>query len=315
MYSSTHILMVAALSGIGFYNVQAGEGLMKNIGSGLHGFSTKDDIQNTIGSANSPEINLTSLKDSTFYEHAHQKMAKRRKISLLQPTVSIFLNNFSYHMQPYLRLSTPQVSHQLMGHLSEMEKNLIEVYLEGESESNMGRQSLKIFGEFFPEAQSPGEIFINEWEHIWDKLTLIELPSPKPDAFVQLEEVMVQFLNDSVKYKIISISKIKAFLGNKRGKALILNFVNRKFLEGETIEDFLLKLDLKLSILESSSTFYYQPILRVLDNEFWEMLNFNYLCGIVKKYPWSLHGRIKEVFKIMEGSSNFGEKSRIKMTD
>jgi hypothetical protein len=33
------------------------------------------------------------------------------------------------------------------------------------------------------------------------------------------------------------------------------------------------------------------------------MLNFNYLCGIVKKYPWSLSGRIKEVFKILEGRS------------
>jgi hypothetical protein len=139
-----------------------------------------------------------------------------------------------------------------------MKKNLIEAYMEGEK---MGRKSLKIFGEMFNEAQSPGEIFINEWDHIWEKLTLIEIPSPKPEVFAQLEEVMVHFLNDSIKYKFISMNKTKAFLRNKRGKALILNFMNRKFLEGETIDDFLLKLDLKLSILQSSSTTYYQPIL------------------------------------------------------
>jgi hypothetical protein len=47
MYHIAQILMVAALPGICFYNVQAGEDLIKNIGSGFDGVYTKDDIQNT----------------------------------------------------------------------------------------------------------------------------------------------------------------------------------------------------------------------------------------------------------------------------
>jgi hypothetical protein len=145
---------------------------------------------------------------------------------------------------------------ELQEHLSLMKLALDGIYKPASS-------SFNLFGTQIPMHEILVNKFIMEWNNMWQKLELNTTTTSKSRCiYTEMEQTMIYFLTESIKHKIGNLENVKMFLGGTRGKLLILNHINNIFKEVEETGRYILTIDFKSTIVQSSAYGELQVLLK-----------------------------------------------------
>ncbi|KAA1096552.1 hypothetical protein PGT21_020280 [Puccinia graminis f. sp. tritici] len=185
---------------------------------------------------------------------------------------------------------------ELKEHLSLMNLALDGIYKPDSS-------SFNLFGTQIPMHEILVNNFIMEWNNMWQKLELNTTSTSKSSVYIEMERIMILFLTESIKHKIGNLKNIKTFLRGTRGKILVLNHMKDIFIEAEQLGRYILTIDFKSTIIQSSAYGELQVLLEVMDPDFWAMIELNYLCQVVEKNNKLVSQYIKETVELLKAKS------------
>jgi hypothetical protein len=145
--------------------------------------------------------------------------------------------------------------HEILGHFSWLKLALENTY-------KVDSSTFTLFGTIIPMHDDVVNQFIIEWEKMWRKLESITTSNQTAFVYQRMEALMVSFICESIKQKKGNLKNIQFFLRGTRGKLLILNHIKSLLGYENPIGRYLLTIDLKSRILQSSFYGKFQLLLK-----------------------------------------------------